>query len=136
MTSEPGDSISVPQPEFPEEYLKGISLFNRRDFYQAHEEWEEQWKRHAESGNDFYKGIIQIAVAFLHWERANPKGAIKMWKSGSAYLVKFKSPHMGIDLDSWLGKVDSLFSPWAEHWTSGDAFPQLDSAKVPEIQLE
>jgi hypothetical protein len=136
MTSEPSASSSVPQPEFPEEYLKGIALFNCREFYHAHEEWEELWKHHSGAGRDFYKGIIQIAVAFLHWQRANPKGAIKMWKSGSAYLVKFKSPHMGIELDSWLGKVDSLFSPWAEHWTSGNPFPQLDTAKIPELKLE
>ena len=49
-------------------YLAGIVLFNRGDFFEAHEVWEQLWM---EPGEDkkFFQGLIQAAVAL------NEKGA-------------------------------------------------------------
>jgi hypothetical protein len=47
-----------------EDYARGWMLFNRREFWHAHEAWEGVWKRHPEPSRLFFEGIIQLAAAY------------------------------------------------------------------------
>ena len=47
-------------------YLEGIALFNQRRYFDAHEAWEEVWKRSTGNHKLFYQGLIQCAVALEH----------------------------------------------------------------------
>ncbi|MDH3251798.1 MAG: DUF309 domain-containing protein [Ignavibacteria bacterium] len=47
------------------EYMSGWDLFNRGEFWHAHEAWESVWKRRTEDSRIFFQGIIQLAAA-LH----------------------------------------------------------------------
>ncbi len=123
------------QPSWPSEYIAGIEHFNAGNFYAAHEAWEEYWKVHSGSGNDFYKGLIQVAIGLLHWERGNPQGARKLWATGRSYLQKYMPQHNGIALDQWLGKVDALFNSWAPNWSPGDDCPPLNKQSIPKINI-
>ncbi len=58
---------------------EGIALFNRGDYYEAHEKLEDAWNADKSVGRDFYKAILQVAVAYLQIERANYRGATKMF---------------------------------------------------------
>jgi predicted metal-dependent hydrolase len=52
-----------------EHYLAAyVDCFNRQDFYMAHDVLELHWldERKISSHADLYKGIIQLAAAFLH----------------------------------------------------------------------
>ena len=44
-------------------YLRGIDEFNRAHYFQSHEVWEDLWKGESGSARQFYKGLIQAAVA-------------------------------------------------------------------------
>ena len=59
--------------------LKGIDLFNRRAYFEAHEELELAWGEDTGPGRELYRGILQVAVAYLQIERQNYKGALKMF---------------------------------------------------------
>lgn len=54
--------------------VAGSRLFNRRLFYETHEEWEEAWRRSAGPRRELLRGLIQWAVAYEHLKRGNRVG--------------------------------------------------------------
>lgn len=58
---------------------EGIKLFNAGEFFEAHEELEFAWREEAGEIRDLYRGILQVAVTYLHITRKNYDGAIKVY---------------------------------------------------------
>jgi len=49
---------------------RGINLFNEQRYYDAHKEWEEEWRLMREGGDKtFFQGLIYAAAAFVHYTR-------------------------------------------------------------------
>jgi predicted metal-dependent hydrolase len=59
--------------------IQGIELFNRGEYFEAHEVLEEAWKEDKTAGRDLYRSILQVAVAYYQIERGNYVGAMKMF---------------------------------------------------------
>lgn len=59
--------------------LQGIDLFNQGEFYEAHHGLEDAWNADQTPVRDMYRGILQVAVAYLQIERGNYRGAVKMF---------------------------------------------------------
>lgn len=59
--------------------IEGIELFNEGKFFEAHEELEIAWKEETGSIRDLYRGILQVAVTYLHITRGNYDGAVKVY---------------------------------------------------------
>ncbi len=62
----------------PSSANKGISAFNKGDYFEAHEHLEEAWNEDQSEARDFFRALIQVAVAYLQIERSNYRGAFKM----------------------------------------------------------
>jgi len=77
-------------------YLAGIRLFNDRDFFQAHDVWEELWNDCPNIDRRFHQGLIQAAVALYHWSNGNWRGARRLFHSGRAYMSAYPDPHRGL----------------------------------------
>ena len=61
-------------------FHKGIEAFNNRQFYDAHEYWEELWLDYKLNDSNFIQGLIQLAVSYFHLFNQNLKGARSMIK--------------------------------------------------------
>ena len=59
--------------------VEGLKLFNQKKFFEAHEELEEAWRDEAGPIREMYRGILQVAVVYLHITRGNYDGAVKMY---------------------------------------------------------
>jgi uncharacterized protein len=59
--------------------IEGIELFNEGKFFDAHEELEIAWNEESGAIRDLYRGILQVAVAYLHITRGNYNGAVKVY---------------------------------------------------------
>lgn len=59
--------------------IEGIELFNEGKFFEAHEEFEAAWRDESDTIRDLYRGILQVAVTYLHITRANYDGAVKVY---------------------------------------------------------
>ena len=46
------------------DYKRGWQLFNKHQFWEAHEAWEAVWRRRPEESRIFFQGIIQLAAAY------------------------------------------------------------------------
>ena len=52
-------------------FNKGIEAFNNRQFYDAHEYWEELWLDYKLNDAQFIQGLIQLAVSYFHFFNQN-----------------------------------------------------------------
>jgi predicted metal-dependent hydrolase len=57
-----------------DQYLHGIALFNKADFFDAHEALEDIWRAAPPENKKFLQGMVQIAVAFHHYSTGNRVG--------------------------------------------------------------
>src|SRR5271166_4587043 len=94
---------------YDERYLAGILLFNRRDFFEAHEVWENLWMDSAMPEKKFYQGLIQAAVGLLHFGNGNVRGAAKLYHSSRAYMEPFGTPYLGLDTVRFWGEMHACF---------------------------
>lgn len=84
----------------------GIDLFNRGDFFAAHETWEEIWRSTTPEPRTLFQGLIQVAAAMhqvrdLH-RRAGPSNTLAKARS---HLERYTPVACGIDLAALLETV-------------------------------
>lgn len=115
-------------------YLAGIVLFNRGDFFEAHEVWESLWME-ASPEKKFYQGLIQAAVALCHFCNGNLRGAAKLYRSGKDYMSRFGSPFMGLDQNVFWEQMEKCFAEVLAA-PSLDVKIAVDEELIPEIALD
>src|SRR6476619_5464854 len=71
-------------------YLEGIEHFNKCDFFEAHEVWEELWADTQGPPRRFYQGLIQVAVCLHHFGNGNIRGAKKLYVGCRGYLEDYR----------------------------------------------
>ena len=75
--------------------LRGIELFNNREFFLSHEVLEEVWRPERGPRRLFLQAIIHVAVGFHHYQRGNRTGAsrqlAKALRKLDGYLPAFES---------------------------------------------
>ncbi|MBI2192611.1 MAG: DUF309 domain-containing protein [Planctomycetes bacterium] len=96
----------MPGPEFQCSLDAGVRHFNRQEFYEAHEVWEDRW--HEEKGPEkaFLQGLIQAAVAFYKLQSGNPRGLHKMLLKSVRNLRPFGPESHGVRLDRLLADLE------------------------------
>lgn len=116
-------------------YLEGIEHFNRCDFFEAHEVWEELWQDYSGPSRKFYQGLIQVAVCLHHFGNGNIRGAIKLYHGSRSYLEPYRPMHEGLDLDKLLAEFEACCR---EILASTEEFPKIEIVPdlIPEIHLE
>jgi len=90
-------------------YLGYFDCFNRQLFYEAHDVLEDLWllDRHGPSG-DFFKGLIQLAGAFVHLQKNRLRPADALFKLAERNLAKYPAQHESTDVRALL----QLISTW------------------------
>jgi predicted metal-dependent hydrolase len=91
-------------------YLAGIVLFNRGDYFEAHEVWEQLWMETAGPDKRFYQGLIQAAVALCHFCNGNVRGAVKLYRSSRDYMMRYPSLHLGLNVNGFWEQMDRCFA--------------------------
>ena len=95
---------------FDPHYLAYFHCFNRQLFYEAHDVLEELWlaDRRGADG-DFYKGLIQLAGAFVHVQKNRSGPACALLRLARANLEKYPPIHQQLDL----AIVCTLIANWS-----------------------
>lgn len=79
---------------------EAIGLFNTGEWYACHDGFEELWHETAGPMRPVLQGILQVAVAHLHLERGNVRGATILLGEGLGRLQGCGSEALGVDLDA------------------------------------
>ena len=90
-------------------YLGFFRCFNQQLFYESHDVLEELWlaDRTGPDG-DFYRGLIQLAGAFVHLQKGRLRPAASLFNRAQAHLQKYSPAHRGLDVH----RVLILIADW------------------------
>lgn len=102
-------------------FARGIELFNRGEFFEAHEELEDVWRECQDPEKKFVQALIQSAVALHHHSRGNLAGARSLLLRSSQNLQNHPLNFMGIDV----GRLRRDLESWSLALNSGSACPAL-----------
>lgn len=92
-------------------FLAGVEHFNRGEFFEAHEVWEDVWQDCPGADRRFYQALIQAAVAIYHFSRNNHAGAARLFHSGRRYMSAYRPMHLGLDIDRFWQAVEAHIAP-------------------------
>jgi predicted metal-dependent hydrolase len=100
--------------ELDAHYLGFFDCFNRQQFYEAHEVLEDLWLADRQGPNgDFYKGLIQLAGAYVHLQKNRLRPSAALFKLAKANLEKYPDVHEKLNLaavqmlmDGWLWQLE------------------------------
>lgn len=99
--------------DYDPRYLGYFECFNQQRFFEAHEVLEALWLPQRDGPNGlFYKGLIQLAGAFVHWQKNRPGPAVALFKRARTCLEKYLPIHEGLNVkhvllltDEWLSQL-------------------------------
>ena len=105
------------------DFERGVDLFNRACFFEAHEVLEDIWRSvgRQEHARRHWQGLVQLAVAFHHQSTGNFLGAHSVMERALRNLHGGEQTFPDLDLD----RLRSDVTPWREF---------LEKAKVKPIK--
>jgi predicted metal-dependent hydrolase len=107
-------------------YRRGLELFNKGDFFDAHEVLEDVWRAAPAGEKKFLQGLIQVAVGLHHHSRGNLEGARSLLARAHSNLSGYGSRHGDIDLAGLRAQVEL----WVSALEKGRAAPELPRIEV------
>jgi hypothetical protein len=122
-------------PAYDPRYLAGIVLFNRGDYFEAHEVWEELWGDTAGGGKQFYQGLIQAAVGLCHFCNGNLRGAVKLYRTSRDYMERYAPVHEGLDIVDFWRQMERCFAHLLQSDLAGERI-EPDESLLPTITLD
>jgi predicted metal-dependent hydrolase len=114
-------------------YAGYFEQFNRQKFYEAHDVLEHIWlkDKHGPNGN-FYKGLIQLAGAFVHLQKNRPQPAAALFKLALANLEKYPAMHEHLNLQI----TGEMIRQWLADLERTDlSGSPLTAANAPKLNL-
>jgi predicted metal-dependent hydrolase len=108
----------------PKEALRhGIELFNRAEFFEAHEALEDVWRECSAGAarRRHLQGLVQLAVAFHHESRGNVVGARSVLERGVRNLAGADESLPELDLERLRGAL----ADWRGHLAGDGSRPAL-----------
>ncbi len=88
-----------------------IDLFNAGRYLASHELFDELWEASEGGDADFFKGLIQAAIALHHFQSGNLEGAAKLYSGHRRFLAAFLPHHRGLDVERFLGEMQRVCRP-------------------------
>ncbi len=113
---------------------RGAELFNRGEYYEAHEVWEELWLELEDEPKLFVQGLIQVAAAYHKATvQMQPGGCVRLLVTALQKLDACPADFLGVETARFLGEVRRTLAE-AERWLAGEV-GGVDRARLPRIQL-
>lgn len=108
-----------------DELRRGVELFNRGEFFEAHEVLEDVWRTAPAENKRFLQGLVQLAVAFHHHLTGNLVGMRSVMERGMNNLAGKTDDSYGVSVAPLIRSL----SEWRKAMENGDVLP------APKIEL-
>lgn len=100
-------------------YLGYFECFNQHRYYEAHDVLEHLWLKHRDQNYAFYKGLIQIAGAYVHLQKQYYRPhhhkdgkrlapAARLFLTGKKNVETYGKWHLGLDVESVCRLCDQM----------------------------
>jgi len=123
---------------WPAHYLGYFDCFNIGQYYEAHDVLEELWLSEGRTGANyaFYKGLIQLAGAYVHLQKNRLKPSVALFQLAEANLRRYPEHHQGLDLEpilqlihTWRARIEQ--GQFTQNPLGQQADPQLSLPRAP-----
>jgi len=117
---------------FDAHYLGFFDCFNQGQYFEAHEVLEVLWlgERSAPRG-DFYKGLIQLAGAFVHLQKDRLLPAAALFKLALTNLRRYPSVYEGWQITAAI----NLIVDWLNELKANVGRNPLSIKGAPQLEL-
>jgi hypothetical protein len=113
-------------------YAVFFECFNRGFYFEAHDILEELWLTTKGDPAGFYKGLIQLAGAFVHLSKSRSGPSLRLLRLAEANLAPHAPEHEGLDVAFLLDRVNG----WVRRLEQGDPASDLCAPPAaPRIDL-
>jgi predicted metal-dependent hydrolase len=110
------DDCRGPLPPHAQE---GLRRFNAGEYFKCHEALELAWREETDPIRDLYRGILQAAVTYLHMQRGNYAGALKVSGRCMKWLDRWPDTCRGVNVAKLRADLSRAVEAWqrlgAEH---------------------
>lgn len=113
---------------------EGLRHFNAREYFEAHEALENAWKAEEGEAKDLYRGILQVAVAYLHLTRRNYAGAVKVYERSKRWLAGLPAVCKGVNVQRLRRDAEKVFEMIC--YLGAERIGEFDPALLPPVQWE
>ena len=105
----------LPEPHLSQnqevEFARGVALFNKQQYYEAHEAWENVWRDMSDNQEDdaeiILRGLIQFTAGLHLFSIGRSEGARRNLLKAKAKLALYDKPFLGIDLNGLVATIQS-----------------------------
>ncbi len=120
-------------PEIAAELARAAELFNAADYHEAHEVLDALWENSSAQDSDFFKGLIQAAIALHHYSLGNADGARKLYSGHRQYLGPYLPRHRGLDVAQFLARMQECLAGVLRSRPGSE--PPFDPARRPLLEF-
>jgi hypothetical protein len=125
----------LPASEYDPHYIGYFVCFNRQLYFEAHDVLEQLWLAGGKAAPNyaFFKGLIQLAGAFVHLQKGRLGPAVALFRLTEANLSLYPLTHAGLVLPDVLGLVHQ----W-RNWVEAEGFNvnPLERQPAPRLLLD
>lgn len=113
-------------------YLRGVDLFNRWYFWEAHEEWERLWRAHQPPSEParYIQGLIAAAAALLKLRMGQVQAARTLSMAACHRLAAFRGRWMGLKVSRFCADLARCLA------SAGQKSSPIPAIQTPRIRLE
>jgi predicted metal-dependent hydrolase len=112
----------------------GLRLFNAGDYFEAHEALEDAWNDERGKVRELYRGILQIAVVYLHITRGNYEGAVKVYARSQKWLKDWPDVCRGIQVEELRENARAAIAE--VHKLGADNISQFDRSLLKSVSWD
>ena len=111
-------------------FFDGLQAYEEKDFFEAHELWEELWSEYYLDDKTFIQGLIQLAVSFVHLGNGNLNGAKSLMKKSGDKFSSYSGLHRGINIDKLKQQIVIIINEYGQLLT----VEGFDWTHIPELR--
>jgi len=94
--------------QLPANVVAGLVAFRKKDFYAAHEFFEDTWRKTPGASREFFRALLHISGGFFRLTQSRPGAARKFFTHALKWLTLFPSPYSGINTDLLMFQLEKL----------------------------
>ncbi|MBT7423591.1 MAG: DUF309 domain-containing protein [Candidatus Marinimicrobia bacterium] len=89
-------------------FEKGLNEYEKGDYFEAHEAWEDLWSDYNFPDRKFIQGLIQLSVSFVHLSNGNMIGARNLLKKCQKKFSDYKGIHRQININELKFAIEAV----------------------------
>ena len=89
-------------------FEKGLNEYEKGDYFEAHEAWEDLWSDYNFPDRKFIQGLIQLSVSFVHLSNGNMIGARNLLKNCEQKFSVYKGIHRQINISELKFAIEAV----------------------------